>query len=70
MSCMVTKKIIKTEIDSYEFSIAKWGVLELKGRAYPRVGGFRYMLYSNGEKLLETNYLDEAIEKYNEYAGG
>lgn len=68
MAYLETQKLVKTEIDSYEFTMAKWGAVELKCRVYPRIGGFRYTVTENDNVLLTTNYLDEAIEKYNKSA--
>lgn len=65
MACLETQKLVKTEIDSHEFIMAKWSAVELKCRVYPRTGGFRYTVTKSDNVLLTTNYLDEAIEKYN-----
>ena len=50
----------------YEITLAKCGWLVLVWLAYPGNNCGKYELRSNGEKIFETNYLFEAVTKYNE----
>lgn len=61
------KGIDVKQIAVYEIEIAQCGWLRLVWFADPRpYAGNRYEIQSNGEKIFETNYLWEAVEKYNE----
>jgi hypothetical protein len=69
MPYLIIKNLSEKDIDVQEHTIAKWGILELKVQIYFKTGGFKYKLYLDGEQQFETNYLDEAMKKYNEYTG-
>lgn len=66
MEYIIKNKIELEDVDSYSFTIARWGAVLLKGIAYPRTGSFKYKIHVNVECIYETNYLWEAIEKFNE----
>lgn len=53
------------DIGSYEIDIAKCGLIQLKMIVYPRSGN-RYEIFHREKKIHSTNYLHEAIKKYNE----
>lgn len=67
MEYIVKNKVELKDVDSYSFTIAKWGAVLLKGIAYPTTGGFKYKIHVDGECKYETNYLEVAIEVFNYY---
>lgn len=52
-------------IKTHEIILAKCGWLVLVWLALPKTSG-KYELRSNGELIFQTNFLSEAVAKYNE----
>lgn len=64
-NAMCRSYLIKDEIQPIKICLSYWGWISLNCEIFLQTGGFRYTLVSNREQVFQTNYLDEAIDKYN-----
>jgi hypothetical protein len=60
------RKVVKSELLPISSCVCYWGSVSLHCIYYPQTGGVRYRIISNQEEVLQTNYLEVAIIKYNE----
>lgn len=58
-------RLKRDDVSPIKICLCYWGWISLNCEIYLQTGGIKYTLVSNQKQEFQTNYLDEALEKYN-----